>query len=61
MLKDKPDYDADQQKPIAGEWTKDRPTPTSYLRRLEDIDESWVKKYLENVLIGLKVEKVGYP
>lgn len=59
MLKDKPDYDADQQKPIAGEWTKDRPTPTSYLRRLEDIDESWVRKYLENVLIGLKVEKSG--
>lgn len=59
MLKDKPDYDADQQKPIAGEWTKDRPTPTFYLRRLEDIDESWVRKYLENVLIGLKVEKSG--
>ena len=59
MLKDKPDYDADKQKPVAGEWTKDRPTPTSYLRRLEDIDESWVQKYLENVLTGIKTNKSG--
>lgn len=59
MMKDQLDYDADKQKPVAGAWTKDREPPTDYLRRLEDIDESWVRKYLENVLVGIKTNKSG--
>lgn len=57
MLRKQPDYDADKQKPVAGTWSKDREAPTTYLRRLEDIDESWVRKYLENVLVGIKHNK----
>lgn len=59
MLKGQPDYDADHQKPAPGVWVKNRVPPTSYLRRLEDIDASWVRKYLENVLTGIKINKSG--
>lgn len=59
MLKSKPDYDADKQKPISGTWKKDREPGEAYLRKLEDIDESWVRKYLENVLVGIKKNKSG--
>lgn len=58
MLNDQPDYNADHQKPIAGTYTKEK-GGSSYLRRLEDIDESWVRKYLENVLTGIKINKSG--
>lgn len=58
MLKDQPDYDADHQRPVAGPYVKDKPE-ASYLRRLEDIDESWLRKYLENVLTGIKINKSG--
>ena len=53
MLKTQPDYDADHQKPVAGPYVKNKPDGP-YLRRLEDIGESWVQKYLENVLTGIK-------
>jgi len=58
MLKTQPDYDADHQKPVAGPYVKNKPDGP-YLRRLEDIDESWVQKYLENVLTGIKINKSG--
>lgn len=59
LLRQQPDYNADKQKPVAGTWIKDRVPPTTYLRRLEDIDETWVRKYLENVLVGVKKNKSG--
>lgn len=58
MLKDCPDYDADHQKPIAGPYVRNKPDGP-YLRRLEDIDASWVQKYLEDVLTGIKTNKSG--
>lgn len=59
MVKSVPDYDADKQKPLGGTWRKDRGHPDHYLRKLEEIDESWIRKYLENVLFGIRKNRSG--
>ncbi|EDM99287.1 hypothetical protein BACCAP_03216 [Pseudoflavonifractor capillosus ATCC 29799] len=59
MVKSVPDYDADKQQPVVGTWRKDRGHPDHYLRKLEEIDESWVRKYLENVLFGIRKNRSG--
>lgn len=59
MVKSVPDYDADKQQPVGGTWRKDRGHPDHYLRKLEEIDESWVRKYLENVLFGIRKNRSG--
>lgn len=59
MLSECADYDASKQRPIAGPYKLDRPDNEPYLRKLEEIDSSWVKKYLENVLVGIKKNDRG--
>jgi hypothetical protein len=55
------DYDADKQKPIEGEYTHRWVKDGEHLRRLEDIKESWVRKYLENILTAIKINNTnGY-
>lgn len=58
-LREEDDYDADKQRPVAGPWRLERTSSNAYLRRMEDIDESWVQKYLENVLTGIKINRSG--
>lgn len=60
----RPDYDADGQRPDydkykagVGKRVKDDTKP--YPRKLEEIDESWVKAYLIQALVGLKKDKCG--
>jgi hypothetical protein len=48
------DFDADVKKPIAGRYTEVKPANAKILRRLEDIDESWVQHYINTRLTGLK-------
>lgn len=62
LMRGKKDYDADHQKPKVGVRPPDYKVALEegeYLRRLEDIDESWIRKYIENVLTGLKKDKRG--
>ena len=53
------DFDANKIKPDHGPYTKRQPGEKdaldNYLIRLEDIDESWVIKYFENKVYGLKI------
>jgi len=57
------DFNADKMHPV--DWSEDvanlgvTERPAEYYRRLEDIDERWVHKYVENVLIGFKLHRDG--
>jgi len=53
------DYNADVQKPVKGPYVKRQSVTGEYLRKLEDIDESWVRKYLVDALVGIKVNRLG--
>jgi hypothetical protein len=54
MLRTAVDYSADKQKPKSGKYAKGT---NGDLRKLEDIDESWIRAYLEDTIIGLKLNK----
>lgn len=60
-IESQPDYNSVKQAPCPGCWVppaqKDPSAPV--LHRLEDIDASWVYKYLENVVIGYKINDGG--
>lgn len=51
------DYNADKQRPMAGVYIQETLRGDGYLRRLEDIDESWVVQYLKNVITGIKINR----
>ena len=50
------DYDPYSQQPVAGEYVArdKKPAGAPILTRLEDIDVTWVKQYLRDVIIGIK-------
>jgi hypothetical protein len=57
MLEANKDYNADKQRPEPGTYRKRQDLPSTYLRRLEEIDESWVFAYLVNALTGMKINQ----
>ena len=59
MLRDQNDYNADKQRPVSGPYIKRTSRSGEYNRRLEDIDESWVRKYVTDAVTGLKIRKSG--
>lgn len=59
MLERRQDYNVQAQQPLPGKYVKRTNRNGEYLFRLEDIDESWIRKYIENVLIGLKKDDLG--
>lgn len=59
MLQNEKDYDARAQQPIAGKYVKRAEKGGDYLTRLEDIDASWVRSYVRDALIGLKLRDKG--
>lgn len=61
----RPDYNADDQKPIKGKkyckrTKEERAADTDYARRLEDIDESWVHSYVIDAIIGFNIDSNGF-
>lgn len=60
-LRTQNDYDATKQRPVEGPYVKHAVPPEDgeYLTRLEDIDESWVAKYVTDVIIGYKRNSGG--
>jgi hypothetical protein len=51
------DYTSDMLQPRPGPYVKAPNTDKQYLRKLEEIDESWVRSYLINAIIGLKLNR----
>lgn len=48
------DYNPHNQKPTKGEYKKDS-NSINYLTHLEDIHQSWVERYVDNVLAGINI------
>ena len=57
------DYDSIKQKPVAGPYCKREPgepvKEEDVLIRLEDIDYTWVEKFVTNAIIGYKINRSG--
>ncbi len=63
IIRNAADFDADKMRPV--DWSEEvaelgaMDRSKVYPRRLEDIDERWIHKYVENVLIGFKLHRDG--
>jgi hypothetical protein len=57
------DYNAHKQKPVPGPYRQrdsaEVERTVEYLTKLEDIDASWVYKYFENAVIGIKINAMN--